>query len=251
MKSFAVFAFLWALSAIFDLIPRASWLDSPAHMLLAASAVVVVLQPTSLLAFGIFNLLRLTAFLVDSPATPNHQVLFALGSASILWTGAVLAWKHRGGPSTVAPFLFGRGVATRLRPGAAGRTRIALRLRRPPQAQLGLLRPFGFLCNPDFFAADARRLEILDSRRRSQSTLDYSGKPRHRSLGPSLTLHPSYPRVGGGAWLRISRLSRAGILSLFNGRPWTLLALPSRRCTSKPPSRGSKPGAWAIAGEAA
>jgi hypothetical protein len=97
MKSFAVFAFLWALSALFDLIPRAAWLDSPAHMLLAASAVVVVLQPTSLLAFGIFNILRLTAFLVDSPATPNHQVLFALGSASILWTGAVLAWKHRGG----------------------------------------------------------------------------------------------------------------------------------------------------------
>ena len=99
MKSFAVFAFLWALSALFDLIPRAAWFDSPAHMLLAASAVVVVLQPTSLLAFGIFNLLRLTAFLVDSPATPNHQVLFALASASILWTGAVLAWKRRGGPS--------------------------------------------------------------------------------------------------------------------------------------------------------
>ena len=93
MRAFAVFAFLWALSALFDLIPRAAWLDSPAHFFLAASAVAVLLQPTSRLAFAVFNLLRLVAFVTDSPNTPNHQVLFALGSASILWTGLALAWQ--------------------------------------------------------------------------------------------------------------------------------------------------------------
>ncbi|MFP8874172.1 MAG: HTTM domain-containing protein [Myxococcota bacterium] len=93
MRAFAIFAFLWALSALFDLIPRAAWLDSPAHFFLAASAVVVVLQPSSRLAFAVFNVLRLVAFVTDSPDTPNHQVLFALGSASILWTGLAHAWQ--------------------------------------------------------------------------------------------------------------------------------------------------------------
>ena len=101
--AFQIFAFLWALCSLFDFTPRASWLEVPHHLLLTASALVVIFRPSSVLAFGLFNALSLLAFVIDSPETPNHRVLFAIGNASILWTGLVLAWKARQ-PTGVSPF---------------------------------------------------------------------------------------------------------------------------------------------------
>ena len=73
--AFGLFSYLWALSALFDLIPRSAWLDSPAHSLLAVCAVFLLLRPTSLAGFALFNVMRLAAFVQDSPNTPNHQVI--------------------------------------------------------------------------------------------------------------------------------------------------------------------------------
>lgn len=92
---FGIFAYLWALSALFDLIPRSAWLDSPAHVLLACGAVFLMLRPTSLAGFALFNILRLAAFAQDSPHTPNHQVLFAVASAAILGSALPMLWHER------------------------------------------------------------------------------------------------------------------------------------------------------------
>lgn len=93
--AFGLFSYLWALSALFDLIPRAAWFDSPAHSLLAVCAVFLVLRPTSIAGFALFNVMRLAAFVQDSPNTPNHQVLFSLASATILFSALPILWRER------------------------------------------------------------------------------------------------------------------------------------------------------------
>lgn len=105
---FGIFAYLWALSALFDLIPRSAWFDSPAHALLACCAVWLMLRPTSLASFALFNVVRLAAFAQDTPHTPNHQVLFALASATILCAACPLLWRERKAPPGSAPLLDSR-----------------------------------------------------------------------------------------------------------------------------------------------
>ena len=102
---FGLFAYLWALSALFDLIPKSAWLDSPAHALLACCAVFVVLRPSSLAGFALLSVARLAAFVQDSPNTPNHQVLFALASAAILCATLPLLWRERQAPPGSPPLL--------------------------------------------------------------------------------------------------------------------------------------------------
>lgn len=95
---FGLFAYLWALSALFDLIPKSAWFDSPSHMLLACCAIFTMLRPGSLAGFALLSVARLAAFLQDSPNTPNHQVLFALASAAILCAAVPLLWRERNAP---------------------------------------------------------------------------------------------------------------------------------------------------------
>ena len=103
--AFGLFAYFWALSALFDLIPRVAWFDSGAHTLLACCAVFVLLRPTSLVGFGFFSVVRLAAFLHDSPHTPNHQVLFAVAGATILCAAIPLLWRDRKAAPGTEPLL--------------------------------------------------------------------------------------------------------------------------------------------------
>ena len=82
--SFELFAFLWAFSGLLDLASFDAWFASPFHALWAAACVIVVLRPRWLPGFAVMHALRIAAFVWDSPDTPNHQLLYAIASATVL-----------------------------------------------------------------------------------------------------------------------------------------------------------------------
>jgi hypothetical protein len=84
MISFALFAWLWALSGLLDIAPYHAWFASPFHTLSAASCVVVLLRPLWLPGFAAMHVLRIASFAWDSPDTANHQLLYAIASAAVL-----------------------------------------------------------------------------------------------------------------------------------------------------------------------
>ena len=114
MPAFAVFAFCWALSGLLDITPFAAWFRSPMDTLFAASCLLVLLNPGSLWAFGVMNALRVAAFLADSPENANHQVLFAVASATILAAWLQVAWRE-GSPRQVTPTRWRSAFAPLLR----------------------------------------------------------------------------------------------------------------------------------------
>ena len=114
MQAFAVFAFCWALSGLLDIAPFAAWFRSPTDTLFAASCLLVLLRPGSLWAFGAMNALRVAASLADSPENANHQVLFAVASATILATWLQVAWRE-GSPRRVTPARWRSAFAPLLR----------------------------------------------------------------------------------------------------------------------------------------
>lgn len=87
MTNFSVFAFLWAFSALLDLATADAWLRSPAHLLLPAMAIWVLLRARSVWAFLCFTLTLVATLVYDSPDTANHELLFLVAGSAIL-----LAW---------------------------------------------------------------------------------------------------------------------------------------------------------------
>ena len=85
MISFALFAWLWALSGLLDIAPYHAWFASPFHTLSAACCVLVLLRPLWLPGFVAMHLLRIATFAWDSPDTANHQLLYAIASAAVLF----------------------------------------------------------------------------------------------------------------------------------------------------------------------
>jgi hypothetical protein len=84
MASFALFAWLWALSGLLDIAPYDAWLRSPFHALFAAVCALVLVRPRWLPAFAAMHALRVASFAWDSPDTANHQLLYAIASATVL-----------------------------------------------------------------------------------------------------------------------------------------------------------------------
>ncbi len=96
MRVFEIFAVLWAFSGLLDLASFDAWLTSPFHAFSGAACVVVVLRPRWLPGFAAMHALRVAAFVWDSPDTPNHQLLFAIASATVL-CAFPFAWRRRRG----------------------------------------------------------------------------------------------------------------------------------------------------------
>ena len=96
MKIFATFSFLWAFSALLDLVTSSLLTRSLVHGLLAASCLAVMLRPRSIGFFVAMNALRLAAFVDETPVTPNHQVLFSVCSLAILGAFVAATWRARG-----------------------------------------------------------------------------------------------------------------------------------------------------------
>ena len=99
MPSFELFAVLWALSGLLDLASFDAWFASPFHALWAAACVIVVLRPRWLPGFAGMHGLRIAAFVWDSPDTPNHQLLFAIASATVLCAYPLAVRRLGGRPS--------------------------------------------------------------------------------------------------------------------------------------------------------
>ena len=93
--AFALFAALWAFSGLLDVASFDLWWQSPFHALWAGASVVVLLRPASLGASAAMHALRLATFAWDSPDTPNHQLLYAIASATVL-CAFPLAWRRAG-----------------------------------------------------------------------------------------------------------------------------------------------------------
>jgi len=87
---------LWAFSGLLDVASFDLWRESPYHSLWAAASVAVLLRPTSLALNAAMHALRIAAFVHDSPDTPNHQLLYAIASATVLCALA-LVWRRAGG----------------------------------------------------------------------------------------------------------------------------------------------------------
>jgi hypothetical protein len=83
-RAFALFGHLQAFSGLLDLASFDHWLASPFHAAWGAACVAVVLKPRALAAFAAMHALRIAAFAWDSPDTPNHQLLYAIASATVL-----------------------------------------------------------------------------------------------------------------------------------------------------------------------
>jgi len=99
MPSFELFAYLWALSGLLDIASFDAWFASPLHALWAAACVIVVLRPRWLPGFTGMHALRIAVFVWDSPATPNHQLLCAIGSATVLCAFPLAVRRLGGRPS--------------------------------------------------------------------------------------------------------------------------------------------------------
>lgn len=84
MPGFSVFSCLWSLGIFLHLCTHAAWFDTWLHLLLAASCLLATLLPSSTIAAAAVNGFLLAVFLLETPDTPNHLVLFAVVSASVL-----------------------------------------------------------------------------------------------------------------------------------------------------------------------
>ena len=115
MISFALFAWLWALSGLLDIAPYHAWFASPFHTLSAACCVVVLLRPLWLPGFAAMHALRIATFAWDSPDTANHQLMYAIASAASLFASAPKRGAPRAGrqrwPSASRPLAEGHALA--------------------------------------------------------------------------------------------------------------------------------------------
>ncbi len=111
MTSFALFAWLWALSGLLDIAPFDAWFASPWHALSGACCALVLLRPSWLPGFAAMHALRIATFAWDSPDTANHQLLYAIASAVVLCAYPIALRRSAGRPSpqtwleTFAPVL--------------------------------------------------------------------------------------------------------------------------------------------------
>jgi hypothetical protein len=102
VAAFQLFAALSALSGLLDIAPFDAWLTSPFHALWAAACVLVLLRPGSLPGFALMHGLRIAAFAWDSPETPNHQLLYAIASATVLCAYPLAARRLQARPPASA-----------------------------------------------------------------------------------------------------------------------------------------------------
>lgn len=92
---FAIFSFLWACAALFHLGKWNDWLHSPLSILVAASAVFLILRPSSLPRFTLFISIQIAESLVHMPFISNHWLFTTFINLTILLALGILKWQGR------------------------------------------------------------------------------------------------------------------------------------------------------------